>query len=149
MVHVSSENTMDNDNNANRTAVQARVAGMRGELDADLEAHSMAAMSVMAKATELAAATETAAGGGMDRLRRDLEAVAAVAERVMAARGGSSGGPPGALPLPGDDPPATTTSDDDDGRAPLPEDVRMSGEVTVPSNPAVRDAVRLAVPMLR
>ena len=131
-----------------RMKVQERVAAMRGALSAELEMHSVAAMNVMAETTRMA--TEATAAGpenaaGMDKLRMDLETMAALAARAMAERAQAD---PAALHAPIKPGAGPSVG----GQIPLPEpevlvDVQPE-ELTVPSNPAVRDAVRLAVPMV-
>ena len=119
--------------------VQERVAAMRSGLSAELEAHSIAAMNVMAEATmmttDAAAAAGPEAAAGMDKLRTDLETMAAMAARALAERERSSPqAHPGAIPAPLEPEAGPSVLD--------PEELR------VPSNPAVRGAVRLAVPMI-
>ena len=143
-----------------RMKVQERVAAMRSALGAELEAHSITAMNVMAEATNMtteAAAAEPAAAAGMDKLRTDLETMAALAARAMAEREGSSPQAhpaatpaplePGAGPSIGGPIPVAGGPEVSDGPEVLAGALEPE-ELTVPSNPAVRGAVRLAVPMI-
>ena len=138
-----------------RMNVQERVAAMRSTLSTELEAHSVAAMNVMTEATrmtaEATAAGPEAAAAGMDKLSTDLKAMAVLAARAMAERErGSPQAHLGAVSAPIEPRPGPSVGG---GQVPVAEpevleDVLEPGDLSVPSNPAVRDAVRLAVPMI-
>ena len=132
------------------------MAAMRSALTAELEAHSVAAMNVM---TETARMTTEAASPGhenaarMEKLRRDLETMAATAARAIAERESGPTHPrPGALPAPQIELGAAGAAGPSiGGLVPVAEPDVLAGavqELRVPSNPAVRDAVSMAVPML-
>ena len=132
---------------------------MRTALGADLEANSVEAMNVMTEATKMTTAAAADGGeneAGFDKLKMDLVRMAALATRAMAEREGGA-----ALPAPPIEPVAGPSAGTRGARWRREEEADREGEVpeadpqilggadlTVPSNPAVRDAVRLAVPMI-
>ena len=138
-----------------RMKVQEHVAAMRTALGADLEANSVEAMNVMAEATKMAAADGGENEAGMNKLKTDLVMMAALATRAMAEREGGA-----ALPAPPIGPAAGPSAGTRSARrrreaeavtgdeVPEADPVLGGADLTVPSNPAVRDAVRLAVPMI-
>ena len=142
-----------------RMKVQEQVAAMRTALGADLEANSVEAMNVMTEATKMTTAAALDGGeneAGFDKLKTDLVRMAALATRAMAEREGGAAPPaPPIEPVAG---PSSGTRGtrrrreaeaDREGEVPEADPQILGGaDLMVPSNPAVRDAVRLAVPMI-